>query len=262
MKLKIIKSKKGTLELSIGTIVIVVLAMSMLILGLIFVRTIFVGSEYNIKLMNNKVKGEISNLFAEDQRSVINLPDDRVVNIEEGKDFGLGFGIQNTLDTQKFKWKVEIVDKSKCDVSESEAESWILTGGSGNIDLEKGEKYADLIRINIPEKSVGSKCEIRYKIVVENEDGDIYTVESFILETRDGEVFESREKEYICGNGVCEEGEADDPGGCKQFGINDSRCLGPPSKAGTCPQDCEVVTCAIYCPEGQTPNLKTCGCEK
>ena len=41
----------------------------------------------------------------------------------------------------------------------------------------------------------------------------------------------------ICGNNICEEGEANDPGGC---GPNaDSRCLGPPARQGTCPQDCQ-----------------------
>ncbi len=41
----------------------------------------------------------------------------------------------------------------------------------------------------------------------------------------------------ICGNGICEEGEANDPGGC---GPNaDPRCLGRPARQGTCPQDCD-----------------------
>ncbi|MBI2044644.1 hypothetical protein HYT23_01150 [Candidatus Pacearchaeota archaeon] len=43
-----------------------------------------------------------------------------------------------------------------------------------------------------------------------------------------------------CGNNICESGEANLPGGC---GPNaDPSCLGPPSYAGTCPQDCENNT--------------------
>lgn len=41
----------------------------------------------------------------------------------------------------------------------------------------------------------------------------------------------------VCGNGVCEYGEADDLGGCGPDA--DPRCLGPPGIVGTCPQDCE-----------------------
>ncbi|MEK6953289.1 MAG: hypothetical protein AABX29_09845, partial [Nanoarchaeota archaeon] len=50
----IFKNKKAALELSIGTIVILVLAMSMLILGLILIRTIFTGAKYNVETMNKK----------------------------------------------------------------------------------------------------------------------------------------------------------------------------------------------------------------
>ena len=40
----------------------------------------------------------------------------------------------------------------------------------------------------------------------------------------------------ICGNNICEGGEADIEGGC---GPNaDPGCLGPPSYSGTCPEDC------------------------
>src|SRR3990167_4325944 len=62
MKLSKIKSlnKKAALELSIGTIVILVLAMSMLILGLVLVRTIFTGAKYNVETMNDKVRDQIN----------------------------------------------------------------------------------------------------------------------------------------------------------------------------------------------------------
>jgi hypothetical protein len=48
-----------------------------------------------------------------------------------------------------------------------------------------------------------------------------------------------------CGNGICEPGEANDPGGCGSDA--DVRCLGPPAREGSCPRDCEVKS---DCPEG------------
>lgn len=39
----------------------------------------------------------------------------------------------------------------------------------------------------------------------------------------------------MCGNGVCDDGEADESGGC---GAVDSECLGLPAKKGTCSDDC------------------------
>ena len=40
----------------------------------------------------------------------------------------------------------------------------------------------------------------------------------------------------VCGNEICEEGEADIEGGCGPDA--DPRCLGPPSYEGTCSEDC------------------------
>ena len=45
MELKKISQKKGAIELSMTTIVILVLAMSMLILGLVLIKAIFTGAK-------------------------------------------------------------------------------------------------------------------------------------------------------------------------------------------------------------------------
>ena len=42
----------------------------------------------------------------------------------------------------------------------------------------------------------------------------------------------------VCGNGICEEGENGDPGGCP--GIDDPSCLGAPASIGSCPSDCST----------------------
>lgn len=175
--------KHGALELSIGTIVILVLAMSMLILGLVLVRTIFTGAKYNVETMNKKVEAEINKLFVEEQRAVIYLPN-RIAEIKQGDEFGLGFGIQNSVKTQKFRWQVEVNDdniRKKCGITDRQAEEWVTTGGTGSVDLASGQKYYDVIRFNVAEGSVSdiSTCIIRYRLVIKQEDGLPYTTESF-----------------------------------------------------------------------------------
>ena len=177
-KIMLEKNKKAALELSIGTIVVLVLAMSMLILGLILVRTIFTGAKYNVETINEKVETEINKLFSEESRAVLYLPN-REAKITQGDSYGIGFGIQNSVSTQRFKWNVEVADdsvKNKCGVNENEAESWITTGNSGSVDIQSGQKYYDVIRFNIPEGSVEdiSKCIIRYRLVIEQNDRTPY----------------------------------------------------------------------------------------
>ena len=57
------RDKKGALELSIGTVVVIVFAMIMLILGIVFIRNIMCGAISMTGDINNKVRGEINNLF-------------------------------------------------------------------------------------------------------------------------------------------------------------------------------------------------------
>jgi hypothetical protein len=157
--------------------------MSMLILGLVLVRTIFTGAKYNVETMNKKVEAEINKLFVEDQRAVIYLPN-RIAEVKQGDEFGLGFGIQNSVKTQKFKWQVEVADdniRKKCGITDRQAEEWITTGGSGSVEVSSGQKYYDTIRFNIQEGSVSdvSTCLIRYKLVIKQEDGTPYTTEPF-----------------------------------------------------------------------------------
>lgn len=58
-----LKAKKSAMELSIGTIVVVVIAVTMLILGLVLVRTIMCSAIGLTGEINDKMKGEMNRLF-------------------------------------------------------------------------------------------------------------------------------------------------------------------------------------------------------
>ena len=96
---KLVINKKGAMELSMSTIVILVLAMTMLILGLVLVRSIFKGATSSVNDINEKVKGEISGLFVdESSKIIINLGADRIARVQADTDnFGVSFGAK-TLD--------------------------------------------------------------------------------------------------------------------------------------------------------------------
>lgn len=179
-------NKKGAIELSIGTIVIIVLAMSMLILGLVLIKSIFSGAKYNVDEMNDKVKDEIAKLFVEDTKAVIYLPN-RIAEIKQGEQWGVGFAIQNLISTQRFSWRIEVDDariREKCGVTELQAERWVTTGGEGSVDIASGDKYSDVIRFSIPAGTVSdiSTCLVRYHLIIEKEDRTNYKTESFDID--------------------------------------------------------------------------------
>jgi hypothetical protein len=172
------RGKKGAVELSISTIVIVVLAMSMLILGLLLIKGIFSGATYNVNKMNDKVKDEINKLFVEDKRVVLYL-DNNGADVKQGQVYGIAWGLQNKIATQKFYWEVVVNDdgtRDKCGVTTLQTEKWISTGGSGSADVASGRNYYDLILFNIPADSVSdiSRCIVRFQLVVKKEDKSVY----------------------------------------------------------------------------------------
>lgn len=183
-----LKQKRAAMEMSVGTIVTIVILMSVLILGLILVNNIFTGAKYNVQQMNDKVKDQINKLFSEEKRAVVYLPN-KVAEIKQGEQWGIGFAIQNTIKTQRFKWGVEVSDsriEEKCGVSEREAERWITTGGDGKVEISSGQKFYDTIRFNIPEGAVDdvSTCIVRYHLIIEKEDGNNYYTESFDVDVQ------------------------------------------------------------------------------
>lgn len=177
--------KKGAIELSIGTIVIIVLAMTMLILGLVLIRSIFTGAKYNVDTMNDKVMDEINKLFVEDRKTVIYLANQKA-KIQQGDDWGVAFGVKNLrtgeVEAQKFSYLVEASDpniKKKCGINEVEANSWITTGGEDSINIPPGNIYRGIVRFRIPE--IAPLCIIRYHLEVKVE-GDVYATDFFDIE--------------------------------------------------------------------------------
>ena len=144
--------KKAAIELSIGTIVIIVLAMSMLILGMVLVKNIFTGSSQNVLQMNDKVKDQINKLFVEDKRTVIYLPN-QIARIEQNEDWGVAFGIKNlargTAEAGRFHYEVTVSDpdvRTKCGIDERSIEGWMTTGRSDDLIISPGESYYGIVR--------------------------------------------------------------------------------------------------------------------
>lgn len=174
-------SKKAAMEMSVGTIVTIVLLMTVLILGLVLVRSIFSSSIENIDSVDQAVKNEINKLFSEDNsRKVIIYPSSRLVTIQKGNDRELGFAISiRNVDTKegKFTYVVSVNDpdvRSKCSITDSEAEAWITAGKQGEITLPPGSSMDDpeFVRYMIPDNA--PPCTVRFGVNVKK-DGTQYS---------------------------------------------------------------------------------------
>jgi len=181
------KSKKAAIELSIGTIVIIVLAMSMLILGLVLVKTIFTGAQYNVDTINEKVQGEINKLFEESGgRTYIYLPNSQA-NVKKGDSFGVAFSIKNDLqgvsDSTTFTYDTKCTSvQTGCPLTCDAADKYILLGGSGQFSLAAGQQLGQARIIKIQPSATAPLCEIQYDIEIRTkEDNGIYDTAFFIV---------------------------------------------------------------------------------
>ena len=168
--------KKAQMQMSIGTIVTIVLLMTVLILGLVLVRTIFSGAIENINSIDQSIKNEINKLFAEeDSRKVVIYPPTRLITIKKGNQdyLGFAFSIRNLETTEgEFTYNVFVNDpdiRQKCNINVQEAESWIKAGKSGRVTIAPGDLMLDpeFVRFLIPDNA--PPCLIRYGIDVKKE---------------------------------------------------------------------------------------------
>ena len=170
--------KKGAIELSIGTIVIIVL-------GLVLVRTIFTGATGNVDQMNDKVKDEINKLFVEDKKTVVYLPN-QIARIKQNEDWGVAFAIKNlakgTAESSSFMYDVVVFDpdiRTKCGVGERDIEAWIQTGKSETVQVAPGDTLYRIVRFIIPEGA--PLCTVRFNIVAKR-DNTHYATDFFDVE--------------------------------------------------------------------------------
>lgn len=181
----VMRGNKGAIEMSIGTIVTIVLAMSMLILGMVLIKNIFSGSTDNVLQMNDQVKDQINKLFVEDKRTVVYLPN-QIAKITQNEDWGVAFGVKNlqkgTAEAGRFHYEVTVSDpdvRTKCGIGERDIESWIVTGRADDMTVAPGQSYFGIVRFLIPEGA--PLCTVRFHIDV-TKDNSAYATDFFDVE--------------------------------------------------------------------------------
>ena len=157
-------NRKGAIELSMTTVVIIVLSMTMLILGLVLVRTIFQGAQYNVQSINDKVRGEINKLFTEEaQKIVVYLPVEGA-KIKQGESYGVVFAVKNIETTeQSLTYKVSVSEMGGCPATTNPM-TWISLGKTGTFKVSSGDTMPVIIKF-IPPLTT-PLCSVRYNIDV------------------------------------------------------------------------------------------------
>jgi hypothetical protein len=177
-------NKKAAIELSMSTIVIVVLAMVMLTMGIILVKEIFDTSTNAITSIDSGVKSEIQKMFSSEGTKIAIYPTSREITIKKG-DSGSGFAlsVKNIEKTQKtFSWEVKADSNynydTKCPgLNPIEATDWILVN-TGSFTLGPGDDLDNVILVKYEIPRSAPPCTIPYNINIK--EGNIQYASSSI----------------------------------------------------------------------------------
>jgi hypothetical protein len=161
------KNKRAAMEMSVGTIVTIVLLMTVLILGLVLVRSIFTSSTTSVDEIDKAVKDEIQKLFSEDSsKKLVIYPGTRKIEIKKGET-GKGFALSiRNVGNEEGKFSYEIAaQQTNCDIRLTEADSlFSYNQKRGNLVIPAGNIMESpiLVAFNIPENI--PPCDIVYSI--------------------------------------------------------------------------------------------------
>lgn len=173
------KTKKAAMEMSIGTIVVIVLAMSMLILGIVLVRNIFSSGTSAVDASHEQVMDQISQMFGNDKKVGI-VPTTGKVEIKQGTGDGFRIAIQNLergSDGQNARFSYEVVVseiESGCSITEQEINDWMLGSSESDMAIPVGESDSPRVILNVPDNAELCTFLLRANVFI---NGNPYGVE-------------------------------------------------------------------------------------
>lgn len=178
---------RGAIELSMSTIVVLVLAMSMMILGIVLVKNIFSTGTDAVDLIDNNLKAQINQLFNnDDRRTVVYLPAN-AADMKKGTKYLVRFGIKNVVrgesEAGQFTYQVRAseVEEGCKGLTLEKAETFLKTGKTLTkpLPIIAGDKPTErTIVVEISEDA--PLCTVSYDLVVKK-DGQDYDTNYFIV---------------------------------------------------------------------------------
>lgn len=186
------KNREGALELSIGTIVVIVIGMSMLILGLVLVRNIFSGSTNTVDELNDQVQNEILNLFGTSAGNVVvKLGSEGIAEVKPGDRFNVAVGAQHpdgaSITRDSLQYKISLADDSNENclriLGKERSEGLFVTRVNtwNNFDTFSGSTAFTLIEIDVP--SGTARCTQKVNVDMKlKEEQQASSGDAFILE--------------------------------------------------------------------------------
>ena len=164
--------------MSIGTIVTIVLLMSVLILGFFLIQRIFGAAKGAIDMTEQQLYKKINELYSsDDDQRVMVYPQTGSLTIKKKKSDAFGWSIYNDHPVEEsFSSQVSVTERGTgCAMTETQAENLISTGASrSDIRVNSGSRLTHPKKIEFVIPDTASICNIIYTLDVTDKEGTIY----------------------------------------------------------------------------------------
>lgn len=177
-------NRKGAMEMSVGTIVTIVLLVTVLVLGLVLVQKIFDVGGDAVENIDAAINKELEKLFSEEGKGLVIYPSSGDIDIKKGDDpKGFAFSVKNSkgAETQDYTYTVfaQSLPSTCGSLTESQADSFII-GSSGTFSLGGGNSLSNarLVRLQVPKEA--PSCSFFYQVDVSGDLGQEESVQVFV----------------------------------------------------------------------------------
>jgi len=144
-------NKKAAMELSMGTIVIIVLSVTLLVLGMVFIRGLMCSGIQIGEKVDEGVKNELRTLFGTDDYGVTCMG-------EKGQEIKIGTGGRRQIvcyikSDEQVKYSLIVNDfESLSGAPSSTLSKWIIDKNVQSVDVAPGSKGAEpvVMLLNVP----------------------------------------------------------------------------------------------------------------
>jgi len=165
------KNKIGAMEMSVGTIVTIVLLMSVLVLGIFLIQKIFKTGTSAIDSVDAQLTSEINKLFGAEGTNFVIYPTSQQITLKKTDDpKGFAFSLKNPFaESRKFNYLIEATNVEGCgSLTEEQATSWLrYSKVSAPIQGGSSPTLAEKVLIVLP--PTAPPCTITYLVSVEDE---------------------------------------------------------------------------------------------
>lgn len=176
------RNKKAAMEMSVGTIVTIVLLMSVLVLGIFLIRQIFKSGTGAIDNVDAQIQSEINKLFANEEKSLITYPNSEEIVVKRGDDpKGFAFVLRNEDggNVQSYTYNVSAsIIPPKCGSLTIEEANRYVSVSATQFEVGRGDTINKMVRFDVPKNAPA--CSIYYILKIKGDKGQLEEIERLI----------------------------------------------------------------------------------